>query len=218
MCLSIYGKQYRLQNKEKLAEYEKHRTRNNTIECKNYHSEYGKTWYIKTRKQNKQFINGVLDIKSNLGKATIIEEVVFKVLNDAVKCNNTENFCSDYDLISESFGTINVKSSKLILNNIKRNCNNWNFKKSKNSKTPDYYICVGLDANRLEILHVWMIPGYSNVVSTYGVRISNTIRGVNRVQPYEVDSEPYNKVYQELDIYSLPEFCNLKGDDMCEAA
>jgi len=84
----------------------------------------------------------------------------------------------------------------------------WGFHSHKNSKIPDNYVCIGFNVDRTKIEKVWIISGNASIVHT-NICITNSPKGLSRAIQYEVDPEPYNKVYQELDIYTLPEFCNL---------
>ena len=123
---------------------------------------------------------------------------MFEVLGDCIKSNIAIHFNAPHDLISEKYGIINVKSSKLL------DSNSWSFGKKKNSYIPDYYVCLGFNYNKTKILHVWFIPGNSIVVSPTGINIKN----LDKFKEYEVSNRPYNKSYRNLDIYSLPEFEN----------
>jgi hypothetical protein len=170
--------------------------------------------YYKThRKLTRCYLNGIVKPISTIGIGIITEYVVSKVLSDCIKCNTVDNFCAEYDLISKKYNTINVKSSKLYPNT-KRRRGFWNFAKKYIAKIPNYYICIGFNEDKTEILHVWIIPGNSTLVRNSGIKISNSDIGLSRVIKYEVDITPYNEVYQNLDIYSLPEFCNFKQNNI----
>jgi len=169
-------------------------------------------WYYRDNQKicvncydNSQYHRGFLSSESKLGVGVITEHVVSMVLNDCIKCNNVNSFNKPYDLISTAYGTINVKSSKLFNTE-------WKFHKQPASFMPDNYICIGFDKSRREILKVFIIPGNSNIVTKYGIYIGNSRKGLSKALEYEVNPEPYNKVYQELDIYTLPEFCNLNRE------
>lgn len=155
--------------------------------------------------QSRNHLHGILDPNSKTGIGVLTENVVYTVLNDCVKCNTIENFNNKYDLISEKYGTINVKSA--ILRNMNINTYNWHFNKNINAYIPNTYICLGFNENRTEILHVWIIPGNCNLVKRHGINIS--LHNLERVTQYEIDVMPYDKVYKNLNIYILPEFCNL---------
>lgn len=161
-------------------------------------------------KHERHHIRGTLDPNSYVGIGLITEVIVANVLK-CKKCNIGDNFNSEYDLISEKYGNIDVKSSTLKKYNGHNEC--WSFTKSSEFETPDYFICVGFDKNRTEIQHVWFIPGNSEMIVKWNINIS--ISNLKRVKLYEVDSTPYNKEYQNLDIYSLPEFRNLNTEGVC---
>lgn len=152
--------------------------------------------------------NGLLDPWSSVGKAVISEHIVYTVLGDCIKCNTITNFNQPYDLISNKYGTINVKSSGLYkINNYDRY--RWQFSIKENQAIPDYYICVGFDSTHRYITNVWMIPGTSDVVGTYCIYIINSVIGLNRVKQFAIDSKQYDNIYQSFDILELPEFRNL---------
>lgn len=154
-------------------------------------------------------LHGKLNPKSNLGIGIITEHIVYEVLKDCEKCNTIEHFYAPYDLKSRTYDTINVKSSGMFKDS-GSNSYRWHFTVHRNSYIPDYYICLGFNINKTEILHVWIIPGYSELRKSSGISITNSNQCLLKIKQYEVDPTPYNEVYQNLDIYSLPEFCNLK--------
>lgn len=162
---------------------------------------------------DRNHIHGVLDPNSSAAIGVITEHVVYEVLGDCIKCNTKDNFNSDYDLISEEYGTINVKSSKLCKRG-KRKSGEWYFEKKRNAAIPNYYVCIGFDENRCKILKVWIIPGFSNVIGICGIHITNSIKSLNRVNQYEVMSILYNDRYINLNIYNLSEFKNVKHEVM----
>lgn len=147
---------------------------------------------------------GILPPGSSIGKGTIIEYAVIVTLGDCVK----EYFNCSYDIASSSLGLINVKSSAKHGNG--RGGWQWTFKKSPRSKIPDVYICVGLDPEFKSILHVWEIPGGCELVGKYGISVSDSERGLNRLKTYEVDPYKFNWAYMHMDITSIPEFCNIE--------
>ena len=150
----------------------------------------------------RKYLHGVLNPDSTVGLAVLTETVVSSVLQDCIKCNIVGSFNSPYDLISDQYGTINVKSSTL------RESNTWQFNKRDNQTIPDYYICIGLDEFRFNVLKVFIIPGNSNLVTSGGISITNTTRGLVRSKEYMVNEIPYNEIYQSLTINELPEFKN----------
>lgn len=164
----------------------------------------------KCSQSDRKYFKGLLDPKCSTGIGVLTEYVASTVLQDCIKCNTTDNFNSPYDLISKTYGTINVKSVKLISG--RKNPGYWKFDKSRNRYTPDYYICLAFNAPRTIIKHVWIIPATSKLVRPSSITVSES--NTKRAAQYEVDASPYNKVYQELDIYSLPEFRNLKPTDL----
>lgn len=165
---------------------------------------------------DRNYLHGILNPESPTGIGVITEHIVYKILGDCEKCNTIDNFDGNYDLISDKYGNINVKSS--VLHKQHKNSYYWAFNKHKNAKIPDYYICLGFNKNRSEILKVWIIPYESKIVYRSGIRITNSENSLNRALQYEVDSSPYNNIYKNLDIYTLSEFKNLNiynTNDLC---
>lgn len=156
---------------------------------------------------NKQYISGILNTKAPSGKGTIIEYTVLTTLGDCIK----ETFNFPYDLTSKKLGEINVKSSS---RHDSKNGYEWAFGKRPDSYIPDYFVCVGLNKEYTEILHVWVIPGNARVIGSYGVHVIDSPRGLKRVAKYEVDPVPYNEVFQSIDFTSFPEFCNTGNTDL----
>ena len=160
----------------------------------------------------RNYLHGVLNPNSHTGIGVITEHVVHEVLGDCEKCNTTEHFFAPYDLSSKKYGSINVKSSR-VYKCKHASAQRWHFTKHLSGIIPDNYICLAFDENKYNIEHVWIIPGNSYLVKKSGISISNSLKSLSRAIQYEVDPEPYNKVYQELDIYTLPEFCNLPREE-----
>lgn len=152
--------------------------------------------------------HGMLSPDSTVGMGVITEHIVSEVLNDCKKCNIKTNFHAKYDLISEKYGTVNVKSFKLAKDN------RWKFKKCKSQMIPDHYICIGFDSDKSKIEHVWIIPNNSKLITNTGITIAKN--NLARAVMYEVDSTIYNKMYQNLNIYLLPEFKNIYTHCECE--
>ena len=181
-------------------------------------------WYYRDNKllcnkcyeSDRLYFHGTSNPNLGIGVGIITEHVVYEVLGDCVKCNTIDNFCAPHDLISEKYGTINVKSVAFIHSNKKSESTSWIFDcfKYKNTQISDTYILIGFNEDKTEILHVWIVPKNSNIFNVSGVHITNSKRGLKRASQYEVDPTPYNTVYQNLDIYTLPEFRNLPRDNI----
>ena len=129
---------------------------------------------------NKQYLAGILNPEERVGKGTMIEYVVLTVMKDCVK----ESFNFSYDLTSKRLGEINVKSSS---KHKSQNGYEWAFSKKPNSYIPNYYVCVALDEDYKNIVHVWEIPGTERVIGSHGIHIIDNQRGLKRVSKYEVD-------------------------------
>lgn len=153
----------------------------------------------------RQYLSGTLKTDVPIGKGTIIEYTVLTTLGDCIK----ESFNFPYDLTSKKLGEINVKSSS---RRDSKNGYEWAFGKRPDSYIPDYFVCVGLNNDYTEILHVWVIPGNARVIGSCGVHVIDSPRGLKRVAKYEVDPDLYNEVFQNIDISTFPEFENTYND------
>lgn len=159
---------------------------------------------VAKRLPTRAHVKGTVKLESSNASGIIAEYVVECVLNDTLNLNKV-NFHSDCDLVSKSLGRVDVKSSQFYIRPPRKA---WHFAKKAASKIPDNYVCLGFDEGKTKILHVWVIPGDSAVVAVHGVWISES--RLKRVSQYEIDSTPYNTVYQNLNVHELPEFKNLK--------
>lgn len=159
---------------------------------------------------DKQYIAGMMNTEAPGGKGTMIEYVVLTTLGDCIK----ESFNYQFDLTSKKFGEINVKSSSRF-NSL--NGHEWAFGKRPTSYIPNYFICVGMNELYTEILHVWIIPGNSRLIGSHGIHVIDSPRGLKKVSKYEVNSTPYNEVFQSIDFTSFPEFCNTKNSSLIKS-
>ena len=207
----------------------------NTLQCKECKRKYNNEKVREYRYKNRdkclitrrnyyatkhKYLKGITDPNSFQGISIITEHVVYMVLNDCEKCNTRHNFHAPYDLISKKYGTINVKSAILHQSNKVSPSMSWKFIVKNNLMKPDYYICIGFNEDRSEILKIWIIPSNAKIVKNTAISITNSSKSLIKAIQYEVNSAKYNKIYKNLDIYLLPEFCNLNdnGDDSCAIA
>jgi len=195
-------RQYKIENKERdKIHYKEY--------CKKTHNhiiEHSREYYMSTCIYKHKYMEGTTDPNSTYGISVITEHVVYKVLGDCIKKNIPGSNGKPYDLTSVTYGKIDVKSAIIKSNGT------YNFIMNKSRIIPDYYFCLGFNENRSKIIHAWIIPSNSYLINKYSifVRTSNYIRGnkTKRGIEYEIDSNPYDECYQNLDIYSMPEFCN----------
>lgn len=219
-CISCSRERYKRHhaaNRDRLNEQCRIYHMNHLVEAKLYRETH-KEDMIRNEKNRarfkyNQFRMGKLNPYSTSGQAVVTEHVVYTVLGDCVKCNNRDKFTSSVDLVSESLGEIDVKSSSLLKHRCHGNIRfEWNFHLHLNHKHPDYYVCIGFDDSKCNIEHVWIIPSDSEKVGAFAINICNSDAGLKSVQKYEVDSCKYNEVYRGLNIHDLPEFANLDVD------
>ena len=165
----------------------------------------GKYVCNKCKRDNRNYMYGVLDPNSNCGVGVITEHIVAEYLNDAIKCNTTESFASKYDLISNKYGAINVKSAKRIHY---RNGYIWQFRIHKSSKIPDYYFCIGFNKDRSNIEYAWAIPSLMHSKNT-NITIRDTERHIKNFIYFELDTNKLNEIYINIDLTQLSEFRHL---------
>jgi len=125
---------------------------------------------------------GIANPFSSFGKALITETAVANALGDC-KVNSPD---SSYDLYSDKFEEVNVKSSHLYKNT-------WVFSKHSGEYIPNNYICLRLDEDRSEVIHTYIIPGEINS-GKKGFRVT---RNSKLYSQFEVNSRPYNREYNK---------------------
>lgn len=155
---------------------------------------------------SRYYLHGFSDPNTSTGMGIITEHAVFEVLGDCIKCNVPGTFGHPYDLISESLGTINVKSSKLCKSN--KGSSYWQFSMNPTSIVPDFYICLGLNEDRTEILKVWAFEGDNTIIPLTGIKVTNSVNGLASVKEYEIDPVLFNEIYKNIKLTDLPEFRN----------
>lgn len=143
------------------------------------------------------YVTGNLDKNSEVGKGFVSQRVVAKVLGLELKydCNYSDGFDHPYDLYDKGrYNYINVKSACL------NNDNAWHFGFTQ-KEIPDTYILVGFDEDRKNVIHVWITDPLDDL--TYekkSISITNTLYGLKRAKPWEVDNKPYNDVLYNMDL------------------
>lgn len=146
--------------------------------------------------------NGNLDPESTVGFAFISQRVVAKTLGLDLKhdCNCSIGFNASYDLYNKNYKYINVKSAILYKDNI------WHFDFG-NKYIPDNYIMLGFSDDKSDILHVWITEPEDdltfddkNFKFKSSISITNSYKGLNRVESWEVDVEPYNDTYHSMSL------------------
>jgi len=159
---------------------------------------------------NSDYTNGNLDPESSTGFAFLSQRVVAKTLGLDLEhdCNCSQGFGSEYDLLDDKLGTINVKTYVLNNNNF------WSFNLINKYK-PDTYIMLGFASDKSDILHVWITEPEDDLTFDdkkdelkKGISITNSERGLKRAAPWEVDAEPYSDAYHSM---SLENCSVLKG-------
>lgn len=106
----------------------------------------------------------------------------------------------------KKYGNFKVKITKLHIRKYKNTHFGW-FKKSSNDikNYYDYYICLCFNETYEHIVKVFIIP--NNLFSKNAIWISDT--NLNKFEQCEIDPSLYDEVYQNIDIFTLPEFKNL---------
>jgi len=177
---------------------------NKSKRCDNCGGNRTSNWYYRNglilcRKcyRNSKYKYGQLDPNSAIGFGFISQRVVAKTLGLKLKydCNCRLGFKSSYDLYDNIvYDYINVKGVKII-NNI------WIFN-FRNKEIPNTYICLGYDENKNNIKHVWIFkPNYDIILfDKITIGISNSLKGLKRVEQYEVDVKSYNDMYHSMSL------------------
>lgn len=175
--------------------------------------EYSRLYYSKNRDKlqalareryhtGSHYKTGQLDSNSNTGRGFITEVVVAKALGleNGARCNCTVNFGFKYDLFDAGeYQKINVKSSKVKVDK-RQSTNHWYFHLN-NKYIPDTYILVAYSEDYKDIVHTWIIPADVDIVSgKISFAISNSYKGLSRVQEFEVDCEIYNQCLHDMSI------------------
>lgn len=194
---------YREEHKEKQTKYMVKYREQNLPELRKKEKLYNET----VIKPSRKIRTGKLNPNTTTGLALISEHVVKTALTDS-RAYNENNPNAEYDLESKALGYINVKSSKLHAQKLSNN-GRWSFSKNTNSKEPDYYVCVGFNTERTKIIKVWIIPG-NTLFHKYGLKITNSIKGLKHILTYETNPSAYDEIYQRLTITELKAFKNIE--------
>ena len=151
---------------------------------------------------NRDYMNGNLDVESNTGFAFLSQRVVAKTLGLELKydCNCSIGFGAPHDLYDEKYNYINVKAATL------NKVNSWKFLLINKHK-PDTYIMLGLSRDKSDILHVWITEpeddltfDNKNFKYKQTISITNSYKGLNRAELWEVDVKPYNDAYHNMSL------------------
>lgn len=146
----------------------------------------------------RDYVKGELDINSPTGLNRSCVILVKKVLGiDKMFDFNVTIGCKvSVDLFNEKYGKIDVKASLLALER-----NQWRFKTSA-KKQADTYICVGFSSDRKEVLHVWIMANKGKIKNLQNLSVTNSSKSLSYNSIWEVDVEPYNKVWQSMKLDS----------------
>jgi len=186
-----------------------------TETCSKCHTHLTCNWYYvnnnricnKCYCKERKTLFGTLDPNSSVGFGVLMERVVITCIKDAIWYNSADSLCMPYDFNCKLYNNVNIKARKL------SKYNSWIFRLDC-KYIPDTFMLIGLNENKSIIEHIWIINSNMDIIKNKKtLTIYNTQTNINKFCNYEVDPEPYNKVYQNLDIYSLPEFCNLSKSE-----
>lgn len=147
---------------------------------------------------NSDYKIGNLDPDSTTGFGFIGQRIAAKALNLELKhdCNCSVGFNHPYDLYSDKYGRINVKSAKA-----KGNSPSWQFN-FKGKPNCDMFIFIGFNHDRSKIEFVYFIKTNEGVLTKKGLNITKNSPSVVNHKKYEVKTEPFNKALGSMNIKS----------------
>lgn len=192
----------------KLNSYQDH-WKNGTEICSNcgkksirWYYDENKNRYCSSCIRKQDYKYGNLNPESAIGFAFISQRIVAKTLNINHDCNLEINFGHPYDLYDINYGKIDVKCSKLLLN--EGIWEIWSFKVDKKNKA-DYYIMLGFSRDKKEILKSWIIPTNTEILNNKkSINIYNSEKGLLRFKEFEVDHKSFNTTYHSMSIDNCP--------------
>ena len=145
-----------------------------------------------------KYLEGTIDPDSLTGFQIKMKHVVSDVLGD---CRIISLPKYPYTLYSDLLGIISIKTSKL-------SNNKWLFDRGSFKLAPDTYIFVCLTSDKTSIEHVYIIPENASIFPKSGLTITNSDIGLERFEEFEVESDIFNAIYQNINLEELPEFRN----------
>ena len=167
---------------------------------------YQKQEYNENGKQNRDYMNGLLDINSATGFGFLCQRIVAKKLGLELKydCNCTKGFGHiGFDLLqldNENYGKIQVKGATLRIG--AKNRLVWQFKLGDNLEC-DNYIMLAFTKDKSDVDKVWVIPSDRWIVAykqsltiTRNPKMTGII--IREIIKYEVDVKPYNDAYHNM--------------------
>ena len=168
-------------------------------------SDNGKICMSCWHKQNRDYMNGRLDIDSPTGFAFLSQRIVARKLRLEIKhdCNCTYGLnYPGFDLLqldNEKYGRIQVKTAILGSKDVSLY---WRFSLGDNSEC-DTYIMLGFTRNKDSIEKVWVISSDRSIVKhrqSLSVYLNPTRIGsvAKEIVKYEVDVKPYNDTYHNM--------------------
>lgn len=156
-----------------------------------YCNKHGSTWSGGIP----DYVKGNLDISTTTGIGRVGEILVVKTLEIGKEHDCNRISCGySFDMYHEQYGKIDVKTS--LLSDNRRN--RWVFL-FMTKKLIDTYICVGLSSNRSNVEHVWVVLNNNNKKS---LSITNSFGSLDDNNNWEVDSKPYNDMWQTMKLDS----------------
>ena len=137
------------------------------------------------------YVKGNLDINSTTGLGRAREVLIVKTLEIGTEYDCNRISCGYHiDMYHKDYGKIDVKTA-LLSNNGR---NRWVFILS-NKPEIKTFICIGLSSNRSTVEHVWIVPNNNNKKN---LSITNSFSSLYNNNHWEVDSKPYNDIWQTM--------------------
>jgi len=118
--------------------------------------------YVKKWKRDRtKRRNGILNKNTNSGKGLISEMIVCKYLGTDNYNISSDNFNSQFDILDETLGKVDVKGSEVREKDDERllkvsRSYNWNF--DVKVKSSDIYFLLGYNKDRKNIIKAWKVP------------------------------------------------------------
>lgn len=145
-------------------------------------------------KHNRSYRNRNVFLTIKDGGGSVMDVVVAAVLETQTCSIYAGDKKLPFCVIDDNYGIIGVKTSRLKDNKWYFNLNDY--------VTADAYFCIGLDEKLKNIDAVYVIVTEERVNSDGRLKEGrlSIAKGSNKYKKFEVDPEPYNHIYQNIDV------------------
>lgn len=154
---------------------------------------------------------GNLDINSTTGLGRTGEILVVKTLEIGKEHDYNRISCGyEIDIYHDKYGKIDVKTALFSSKN-----NRWGFLFDA-KKVVDTYICIGLSLDRKKVEHVWIIPNEDEIRNLQTLNVTNSYRGLYNRKHWEINTKPYNDMWQTMKLDSCKIMVDKNKDSYTE--